>query len=119
MARSTSKGNRYGRQGGGWLEDTPTADESDTSRKRREDDAARIGRERAEVAAYEAAHPEYVPGTVQHDGTRPAGGQLYADRARLAAARPADRRDPDDLEAIRRHPSPPSGLTGLPLPPNP
>lgn len=91
---------------------------------RGESDEDRIARHRRDVDAYEAAHPEVVPGTAAHAGDfdpdhpraqhGPHGGQLWEDRARPALARRGAgiELDVTDREALERHPAPRSGLLG-------
>lgn len=106
MARQTSKGNRYGRQGGGWLEDSPR--QSTPTKAPNADEVARVERSRRELAAYEREH-DLVPGTARYTGPRPEGGMTWEGAARMAHARAgaglelSDR----DREAVRRFPTMP------------
>ena len=119
MTQATSTGNRYGRQGGGWVDHAPgtLVRELDALRARMGGDLRTV--EARELATKRIAadadlarrHPEYVPGH---------GSTTWEGMARMAHARHAAgvALSAVDVEAIRRHPTMPGlcgGTTGDPV----
>lgn len=73
-----------------------------------EPEAARRARVLKEMAAYEAARPDMIPGSASHDGRQATGGRYYFGHARMAMARELAGvpLDATDREALRRWPVP-------------
>lgn len=80
--------------------------QTDTERRREQ--------QRAEMKRYEADN-DLVPGTSSHDGKTARGGVEWEGLARMALGRHPDDRTADDVEALRRYPTPRSSMTGEPL----
>lgn len=96
---------RFGRRGGGWLPDghDPNAEKAPIVVDRDEKEEERKARQRAQLAEYEAAN-DIVPGTAVIRAGEACGGQDWAGRARMAAARRGAGQplDADDLTALAR-----------------
>lgn len=77
-----------------------------------EEDERRRARIRGELAVYETNH-DIVPGTAVYGSTGAHGGLSWEGASRMAHARRLAglHLDARDLDAMRRHPSPSSGVT--------